>query len=126
VRSRPVWLVIAAVALIVLVAIGFSWWRDDVHYVGATRRVELGWECSNGIHFDGPAGTRWWAGHNPITSGTIETTDPAIHSHHEGTGTVHFDSAETATFTSDAGGTMPFVRERSGQLFTLDCNLRGL
>lgn len=125
---------LAALGLLLVLLGGlavYGWqWHADRSYVGSSQRVELRWDCGNGIFWtDAGTGIKWWAGHDPVMTGAIETaprdapdrTDPISMKH--AAGTVHFDTRETATFTSDAGGTMPLTRQEPGKFYTMDCTL---
>lgn len=114
------------VVLLGLAAYGLRWWSAHA-YVGSTQRVELTWDCGNGIFWVDPAsGTKWWAGHDPVMVGRIESAprQPGrIISTKTAAGSMHIDSSDTAVFTSDAGGTMPLTRQEPGTLYTADCAL---
>ncbi|MGZ4681697.1 MAG: hypothetical protein ACXV8G_04485 [Acidimicrobiales bacterium] len=128
--SRRNWLCIglASVLVCLLLGIGANWtwsWYQDRSYVGSSERVTLDWDCTNGISWTGPAGHRWWAGHDPVPTGTLDTapTTPGTPDYHHATGTLHYDSRMTATFTSDAGGTLTFTRQPSRAFYTADCKI---
>jgi hypothetical protein len=125
-RPRPlVLLVVAGLAVAVLVG-GLLWTRRGV--AGTSERVTLEWQCANSIFWPSDAragGDRWWAGHDPVVTGSVITDGSPPHSfdppRHEAAGTLRYDTEETATFHSDAGGTMPMMRQPPGRFYTTDC-----
>ena len=123
---RVVVIVVVAMTLLVL-AFGWRWWSDR-SYVGTAQRVALDWDCWNGIVWiDAGNGVRWWAGHDPLIVGTVETaprTANNVNGIKHATGTIRFDTVDTAVFTSDRGGTIALTRDPPGTVHTADCTTR--
>lgn len=122
-RRRAV-VAVAVVVCVVVVAVGWRWWSAR-SYVGTTQRVALEWDCWNGIFWtDAEHGARWWAGHDPKITGTIETeprTPGGPNGIKHAAGTVRIDTDDTATFVSEAGGRMPLTLDPPGRFHTADC-----
>ena len=99
-------------------------------YTGRTVAAHFDFQCTNDLFWRDPAsGYQWWGGDPapvPAKFDTSPTTpgDLAGLPYHHARGTLHFDSAKTATFTSDAGGRLPMTRQpRSGRFYTLECSI---
>jgi hypothetical protein len=139
-RRRVALSALVAVILLVGGAAGARWWHYR-SYVGTSRQTILQWGCVNDIFYEDTSRTydwwaalvgqkrrrlEWWAG-RPKASGPIETAEPKPQQRgfalHEARGRIHFDSLTKATFTSDAGGTMPMVREPASSGHTDECLL---
>ncbi len=140
-RRRPA-LVALSVLLVVALAGAVVLWRSRGR-AGTSERVRLEWTCANFIFWPmpDPAGgvgnemvmggapgggdDIWYAGHDPVTRGPIQTgqgpswIDPP---RRWADGTLRFDTDDTATFVSDAGGTMAMRREPPGpRFYRTDC-----
>ena len=111
---------IATVLLVIVLAgLGaYGWhWHADRSYVGSTAAASLTWTCWNGIFWTDPdTGIKWWAGEDRrVIEGPIESATSGITKDQSGlpirnaTGSIHFDTRETATFTSAAGGHLPLT-----------------
>jgi hypothetical protein len=113
--------------LLLVIGTHFAWnWYEDRSYVGTSEAVTIKWDCANGLFWTGPAGHRWWAGHDPVPTGELDTAPPTnddILPTRTATGTMHYDTRMTATFTSDAGGTLTFIRQPSEAFYFADCKL---
>lgn len=124
----------SAVGLVVALAAGAgAWWlRDTGMYLWTTRRAELTWQCSTDIllPFTTGAGRYSWRAPQPTTTGTghFLTSPPLptlpIRTHHA-TGRVRFESLNRATFHSDAGESLVFIRERKHAFHNLGCGIGG-
>lgn len=125
--------VLVALSLLLVVALvgAVVLWRARGR-AGTTERVRLEWTCGNGIFWPTPGpsgGESWWAGHDPVTSGPIQTGQgPGTDLPRRwADGVLRFDTDDSATFVSDAGGTMALRREPSGMRFhTADCRFGSL
>jgi hypothetical protein len=88
--------------------------------------VELRWHCWNGIFTSaGTAGDRWWAGGSPRPTGPVEA-DPAPddgNHEHVAAGLLAVVDADTATFTSAAGGQLTLQRVAPDVVFPAYCQL---
>jgi hypothetical protein len=119
---------VAAVVLVLLVGAVLGWhrWRST-RYVGTSIGVTLSWTGTNDILWtDADNGNVWWAGHDPRPHGVVEGAASAAQpsdctARHWATGVVHFDDETHATFTSDAGGTLPLAFKPTGYFMTADC-----
>jgi len=118
----------------VAIAAGMAaWWLHDTGmYVWTTRRTTLTWQCSTDIVLPFTTGARrysWRAPNSIPTGGGQFLTSPPlptspIHTHHA-TGQVHFDSLNRATFHSDAGRSLLFIRESKRAFHNLGCGIGG-
>ena len=61
-----------------------------------------------------------------MPTGALDTSPPTGDEplpYHHAKGTMHYDTRTTATFTSDAGGTVTFTRQPSTAFYSLGCKL---
>lgn len=111
---------------------GIWWVRDTGVYLWSSRRVTLTWQCSNPLFLPLTTGAlhyEWWA-RNPVPWGTDRflTAPPSPTKDlpsYRAAGRVHFDSVDHATFRSDAGKTLTFIRVPRGTFYDLDCAIAG-
>ena len=126
-QRRLRWVVPFAAAAIAGAAMTVSSQGDGAAYVGQSVPVELEWTCSNGIFWPPngieSVGRTWWAGDDPRPAGNIAPTiGPA--GNRRVSGSLTFENADHATFTSDnGGGTLAMTLTTPGQFFLAGCRI---
>jgi hypothetical protein len=125
-QRRVLMAVVGVVVLILAVIVAWRW-RADRASVGteAPAALTLGM-CLNSVGWTDPStGIRWWAGNWPVVEHNLETELRHLDDRNSivgtATGTVRFDSYETATFTSTRGGTLPLPRTWPDQVHLTHC-----
>ncbi len=133
-RRRAAVIVLSALLLVAVVA-AVQLWRSRGR-AGASERAHLEWTCGNGIFWPTPDPVGgfptgedvWWAGHDPAPLGPIQTGQgPGSDLPRRwADGVLRFDTDDSATFVSDAGGTLVLTRQPPNRFYTADCNLAAI